>query len=181
MTRGHFSQIGINASVSLVRLMRPTEPPRHTAVLDLFGLAGRFWGKSTRQTAVIYSTIRSLQDWFPRSLSGKEGVVKPGKETRIGQGKTIKQQHLSGAFSLDSPTPAYLGARLAMAELVDDQRVVPGTDDIPDVEFLNTGGEGEMGAFLAYEAELEREGVKPGFFQPAKVGASEISLHSCLL
>jgi hypothetical protein len=181
MTRGFFAQIGIKASVFYVRLSRTTEPPRRTGAIDLFGLAGRFWGRSARQTAdIVYSTMRSLQDWFPRLLSGQEGVVKPGKETRLGEGKVVKQQHLSGMFSLNAPTPAYLGARLAMAELVDDQRVVPGTEDVSDVEFLNTGGEGEMGAFLAYEAELERERVEPGFFQPAKVGAFWISPPLCL-
>ncbi|BGP43120.1 hypothetical protein JCM10449v2_007144 [Rhodotorula kratochvilovae] len=156
MTRGRFISAGIEQAVSYVELRAPDKPPRRTAVLDFFALAPRFWSSTTQQVAqILYHNIRRLQIFFPRVLIGQEGTVKPGKESR--RGRVEKQQALDGKFSLKIDSPRYIGARIAAFNLIAEQRELPNSGGLADVEIVNGNGEGEVGFFMAFEAELARD------------------------
>lgn len=158
MTRGYFASQGINASVRTVRLRRKDgEVPNRTATLDVASLMSKYRGGSARQVAdVIITNVRFLQKFFPRVLMSPDGPIKPGKEDRSTSPPT-KQQHLDGRFDLADQR--YTSTQLAMRELVQTRSILKRADGLPDIEVVASGGEGEDGAWFAYEG-LARESYK---------------------
>ncbi|GAA5982896.1 hypothetical protein JCM10908_006824 [Rhodotorula pacifica] len=160
MTRGYFGSAGIDGAVRTVRLHRTAERPNRIAALDMASLAPKYWGADDRMEAnIIMTNIRRLQVFFPRVVLAPDGPLKPGKEDRT-TSPPRKQQHLSGEFDLASS--AYMGMQLATFELLEQRAVLEGSAGMADVEAVMTGGEGEAGAWLAYEAEKHTHNARDG-------------------